>query len=174
MLKRLIFLPALLVAVAPVSAQTFEEFGTWQYVKGSGTEAMHTESTDADRTFSLEVQCDEGEPAVRLGFLLATPADDMGLDPERFAPDGKVTTHLDDEKTGAGDWSFSTDSEMFVNKAPVAFLAAVENVRTMVIQVWDADGTSVGSYSFDLRGIRSALAALTCYEGGGQSHSSLP
>lgn len=153
----------LLLSAVPSAAQTFKEFGSWQYVKGGGSEAIYAESTDSDRTFSLGVACEAGEPSVALTFLVASSADDTGLDPDRFAPDGEVVTRLDGEAVGAGDWSFSTRSETFVNERPDPFLSALKNADAMTLQARDADGVTVGTYAFDLQETASALDALSCY-----------
>lgn len=154
-----------LVSTIPAAAQNIQNFGTWQWFKGGGTEAIFTESTDADRTFSLEVECEEGEPSVALGFLLATPGDDIGLDPARFAPDGQVSTRLDGEKVAKGDWSFSNSSDVFMNERPAPFLAALETADRLRLVARDTDGNRVGTYSFDLQGAAAALDALSCYAG---------
>lgn len=156
----------LFVSAAPSTAQTVEEIGAWQYVESLGSEAIYTESTDADRTFSLEVACEDGEPNVELAFLVATPADDIGLDPDRFAPDGQVAPRLDGDELAAGDWSFSTYSETFVHERPDPFLTALEEADRMSIRVRDADGARVGTYSFDVQGVAAALDAVSCYPGG--------
>lgn len=152
-----------LVSAIPAAAQNIQNFGTWQWFKGGGTEAIFTESTDAYGTFSLEVECDEGEPRVALGFLLASPADDIGLDPDRFAPDGQVFTRLDGEKVAKGDWSFSASSDVFTNDRPAPFLTALEAAHRLRVVAQDTHVNRVGTYSFDLQGAAAALDALSCY-----------
>lgn len=165
--RLLALLTFLVVSPAPSTAQTVEEIGAWQYVDGLGSEAIYTESTDADRTFSLEVGCEDGKPNVELTFLVATQADDIGLDPDRFPPDGQVVTRLDGNEVAPGDWSFSTYSETFVNERPDPFLATLKEAEGMDLEVQDAEGVHVGTYSSNLRGAASALDALSCYPKGG-------
>lgn len=159
----LVSLAFALASAAPSAAQTIQNIGAWQYVKGGEAEAIFTESTDTDRTFSLEVQCEDGETSVALTFLLAVPGDDIGLDRDRFAPDGQVATQLDGNDLEETDWSFSTYSGKFVSETPGPLLAGLEGADRMTIEVQDTNGTSVGVYSFDLQGSSSALGALSCY-----------
>lgn len=164
------FLPALTLlslAVPPASGQTFREIGTWQYVEGGGAEAIYTESTDADRTFSLAVNCEDGKPTVTLEFLLAAPGDKIGFDPERFAPDAQLEIWLDGRTVEDDAWGFSTYSETFVTDRPVRFADKLVGSETMRIQVWDTNGENVGTFRFDLTGAAQALWALSCYENGG-------
>lgn len=162
-----LLLSLLLTTPVPSGAQTFEQFGMWQYVRGGGSEAAYTESTDANRTFSLSVVCEGGEPAVELEFLLAAPGDDIGLNPDRFAPDGKIAARVDGEPAEADEWSFSSASELFVSESPRRFLSEIHGAGAASVRVRDAAGREVGTYSFELRGVRDALDALSCYPAGG-------
>lgn len=125
---------------------------------------MYTESTDPDRTFSLEVICEDDEPKVELTYLLASPADDFGLDPDRFTPDGDVQTQLDGNGADGGSWSFSTASETFIHEKPDTLLTDLGQAKTMQLEVRDTHGANVGEYTFNLEGVSSALESLSCYQ----------
>lgn len=160
-------LALVLLIAPPATGQTFGEIGTWQYVKGGGAEAIYTESTDANRTFSLAVNCEDGKPTVTLEFLLAASGDNIGFKPDRFGTDARLAIWLDSKKVDAASWSFSSDSEKFVTDSPGRFAKKLARSETMRMRVWDATGTGVGSYRFDLSGVSSALGALSCYRRSG-------
>lgn len=158
----------LFLSAAPAIAQTHKEFGTWGYVESGDYEAAHTESMDPDRTFSLEVICEDDELKVALSFLVASPADDIGLDPDRFVPNGEIEAWLDGEEMDRASWSFSTSSEVFVNQQPAVFLAALEKADRMQVEVRDTEGDPVGTFTFSPMGLGSLLDTLSCYQDGAQ------